>query len=100
MKKTGLKLNTQETKIIASSPITLGQIEGEKVSAVTDFIFLGSKTTSDRNYSHEIQRHLLFGKKAMIKPDSILKSKDITLLTKICIVKAMVFPIVVYRFES
>ena len=100
MKKTGLKLNTQETKIIASSPITLGQIEGEKVSAVTDFIFLGSKTTSDHNYSHEIQRHLLFGKKAMIKPDSILKSKDIILLTKICIVKAMVFPIVVYRFES
>ena len=100
MKKTGLKLNTQETKIMASSPITLGQIEGEKVSAVTDFIFLGSKTTSDSNYSHEIQRHLLFGKKAMIKPDSILKSKDIALLTKICIVKAMVFPIVMYRFKS
>jgi len=100
VKKTGLKLNTQETKIMASSPITLGQIEGEKVSAVTDFIFLGSKTTSDSNYSHEIQRHLLFGKKAMIKPDSILKSKDIALLTKICIVKAMVFPIVMYRFKS
>ena len=100
MKKTGLKLNTQETKIMASSPITLGQIEGGKVSPVTDFIFLGSKTTSDSNYSHEIQRHLLFGKKAMIKPDSILKSKDITLLTKICIVKAMVFPIVMYRFKS
>ena len=100
MKKTGLKLNTQETKIMASSPITLGQIEGEKVSSVTDFIFLGSKTTSDSNYSHEIQRHLLFGKKAMIKPDSILKSKDIALLTKICIVKAMVFPIVMYRFKS
>ena len=100
MKKTGLKLNTQETKIMASSPITLGQIEGEKVSAVTDFIFLGSKTTSDSNYSHEIQRHLLFGKKAMIKPDSILKSKDIALLTKICIVKAMIFPVVMYRYES
>ena len=100
VKKTGLKLNTQETKIMASSPITLGQIEGEKVSSVTDFIFLGSKTTSDSNYSHEIQRHLLFGKKAMIKPDSILKSKDIALLTKICIVKAMVFPIVMYRFKS
>ena len=100
MKITGLKLNTRETKIMASSPITLGQTEGEKVSAMTDFIFLGSKTTSDSNYSHEIQRHLLFGKKAMIKPDSILKSTDITLLTKICIVKAMVFPIVMYRFES
>ena len=85
---------------MASGPITSWQTDGEKVETVTDFIFLGSKTTSDHNYSHEIQRHLLFGKKAMIKPDSILKSKDIILLTKICIVKAMVFPIVVYRFES
>ena len=85
---------------MAFGPITSWQNEGERVEALTDFIFLGSKTTSDSNYSHEIQRHLLFGKKAMIKPDSILKSTDITLLTKICIVKGMVFPIVMYRFES
>ena len=91
------KLNIQKTKIMASGPITSWQIEGGKVEAVTDFIFLVSKTTADGDYSHEINRRLLLGRKAMTNLDSILKSTDITLLTKICIVKAKV---VMYRYES
>ena len=98
--KTGLKLNIQKTKIMASGPITSWQIDGEKVETVTDFIFLGSKVTSDDDCSHEIKRHLHLGRKAMTNLDSILKSRDITLLTKLCIVKIMVFPIVMYRCES
>ena len=98
--KAGLKLNIQKPKIMASGPITSWQIEGEKVETVTDFIFLGSKTTSNGDCSHEIKRHLLLGRKAMTKLDSILKSIDITLPTKVCLVKAMVFPVVMYRCES
>ena len=101
--KSGLKLNIQETKIMASGPITSWQIDGEKVETVTDFIFLGSKVTVDDDCSHEIKRHLHLGRKAMTKLDilkSILKSRDITLLTKLCIVKIMAFPIVTYRCES
>ena len=86
--KAGLKLNIQRTKIMASGPITSWQIEGEKVEAVTDFIFLGSKITADNEYSHKIKRHVLLGRKAMKNLDSILKSRDITLLTKSHIVKA------------
>ena len=89
--KAGLKLSIQKTKIMTSSPISSWQIEGEKVEAVTDFIFLGSKITADGDCSHEIKRHLLLGRKAMTNLDSILKSRDITLPTKVCIVKAMVF---------
>ena len=89
--KVGLKLNIQKTKIMASVPITSWQIDGEKVEAVADFIFLGSKTTADGNCSHEIKRCLLLGRKAMTNLDSILKSRDITLPTKVCLVKAMVF---------
>ena len=99
-KKAGLKLSIQKTKIMASSPITSWQIEGEKVEAVTDFIFLGSKITVDNDFSHEIKRCLLLGRKDMTKLGSILKSKNITLLTKVCIVKAMVFPVVMYGCES
>ena len=95
--KVGLKLNIQKTKIMASGPITLWQIDGETVS---DFIFLGSKITSDGDCSHEIKRHLLLGRKGMTNLESILKSRDITLPTKACKVKAMVFPVVMYRFES
>ena len=91
--KAGLKLNIQ-TKIMASGPITSWQIDGETVETVTDFIFLGSKITVDGDCSHEIKRHLLFGRKAMRNPDSILKSRDITLLTKVHLVKAIVFPVV------
>ena len=98
--KAGLKLNIQKPKIMASGPITSWQIEGEKVETVTDFIFLGSKTTSNGDCSHEIKRHLLLVRKAMTKLDSILKSRDITLPTKVCLVKAMVFPVVMYRGES
>ena len=98
--KAGLKLNIQKKKIMASSPITSWQIEGERVEAVTDFIFLGSKITVDGDCSYEIKRHLLLGKKAMTNKDSILKSRDITLLTKVHIVKAMVFPVVMCRCES
>ena len=98
--KTGLKLNIQETNIMASGPITSWQIEGEKVEAVTDFIFLGSKITADNDCSHEIKRHLLLGRKAMTNLDSVLKSRDITLPTKVHLVKAMVFPAVGYRCES
>ena len=96
----GLKLNIQKTKIMASGPITAWEIDGETVETVSDFIFLGSKTTADGDCSHEIKRHLLFGKKAMTNLDSIFKSRDITLSTKVCLVKAMVFPVVMYGCES
>ena len=90
----GLKLNIQKTKIMASGSITSWQIDGKTVEAVTDFIFLGSKITADGDCSHEIKRCLLLGRKAMTNLDSILKSRDITLLAKVCLVKAMVFPVV------
>ena len=89
--KAGLKLNIQKTKIMASGPIISWQIEGEKVKAVTDFIFLGSKIITDSACSHEIKRHLLLGRKFMTNLDNVLKSRDITLLTNVCIVKAMIF---------
>ena len=98
--KGGLKLNIQKTKIIASGPITLWQIDRETVETVADFIFLGSKITADGDCSHEIKRCLLLGRNVMTNPESILKSRDITLLTKVCLVKAMVFPIVMYGCES
>ena len=98
--KAGLKLNVKKTKIMASSPITSWQIEGRKVEAVTDFLFLGSKSTVDGDCSHELRRCLLLGKKTLTNLNSVLKSKDITLPTKVHIVKAMVFPIVMYGCES
>ena len=98
--KVGLKLNIQKIDIMASGPITLWQIDGETVETVTDFIFGSSKITPDGNYSHEIKRLLLLGRKAMTKLDSILKSRDITLPTKVRLVKAMVFPVVMYGCES
>ena len=98
--KTGLKFNIQKTKIMESGPITSWQIDGEKVEALTDFIFLGSRITGDGDCSHEIKRCLLLGRKAMANLDSILKSRDITLPTKVCMVKAMVFPVVMYGCES
>ena len=98
--KVGLKLNIQKTKIMASGPITSWQIDGETVETVADFIFLGSKITADGDCSHEIKRRLLLGRKVMTNPDSILKSRDITLPTKVCLVKAMVFPVVMYGCES
>ena len=98
--KAGLKLNTQKTKIMASSPITSWQIGGETMETVTDFIFLGSKITADGDSSHEIKRRLLLGRKTMTKLDSILKSRDIILLTKVHLLKAMVFPVVMYECES
>ena len=98
--KAGLKLNIQKTKIMASGPITSWQIDGETVETVTDFIFLDSKITTDGDCSHEIKRCLLCGKKAMTNLDSVLKSRDITLLTKVHIVKAMIFPVVMYGWES
>ena len=98
--KSGLKLNIQKTKIMASGPITPWQIDGETMETVTDFIFLDSKITADGDWSHEIKRWLLLGRKAMTNLDSILKSRDITLLTKFCFVKAMVFPVVMYACES
>ena len=98
--KVGLKLNIQKTKIMTSSPITSWQIDGETVETVTDFIFLGSKITADGDCSHEIKRHLLLGRKVMTNLDSILKGRVITLLTKVCLVKAIVFPVVMYRCES
>ena len=98
--KVGLKLNIQKTKIMASGPITSWQIDGEKVEAGTDFIFLGSKITADGDCSPEIKRRLVLGKKAMTNLDSVLKSKDISLPTKVRLVKAMVFPVVIYRCES
>ena len=97
--KAGLKLNIEKTKIMASGPITSWQIEGEKVEAVTDFIFLGSKITADGDYNHEIKRCLLLGRKAMTNLGSVLKNKDITLPTKVCIVKAMVFSVVMHGCE-
>ena len=99
-KKAGLELSIQKSKTVASGPITLWQIEGGKVEAATDFTFLGSKITVDSDCSHEIKGHLLCGRKAMINLDSILKSRDITLLIKVHLVKAMVFPVVMYRCES
>ena len=98
--KVGLRLNIQKTKIVASGLITSWQIDGETVETVTDFIFLGSKNTADGDFSHEIKRHLLFGRKANTNLDSILKNRDITLPTMICIVKAMVLPVVMYGCES
>ena len=97
--KVGLKLNIQKTKVMASSPITSWQIDGETVETAADFIFLGSKITVDGDCSHEIKRRLLFGRKVMTNIDSELKSGDITLSTKVCLVKAMIFPVVMYRCE-
>ena len=98
--KAGLKLNLQKMKIMASGPITSWEIDGETMETVTDFIFLGSKITADGNYSHEIKRHYLLRRKAMTNLESILKSRDITLPTNVCLVKAMVFPVVMYACES
>ena len=98
--KVGLKLNIQKTNIMASSPITSWQIDGETVETVADFIFMGSKITADGDYSHEIKRCLLFGRKVMTNLDSIFKSRDSTLPTKVHLVKAMVFPVVMYGCES
>ena len=98
--KVGLKLNIQNTKIIAFGPITSWQIDGETVETVRDFIFLGSKIIADGDFSHEIKRCLLLGRKAMTNLDNILKSRDITLLQKVCLVKPMVFHVVMYGCES
>ena len=98
--KVGLKLNMQKTKIMASGPINSWQIDGENVEIVSDFIFLGFKINVDGDYSHEIKRHLLLGRKVMTNLDSILKSRDITLPTKVRLVKVMVFPVVMYGCES
>ena len=98
--KVGLKLNIQKTKIMASGPITSWEMDGERVETTSDFIFWGSKITADDDYSHEIKRRLLLGGKVMTNLDSILKSRSITLLTKVCLVKIMVFPVVTYTFES
>ena len=98
--KVFLKLNIQKTKIMASGPITSWQIEGETMETVTDFIFGGSKITADGNCRHEIKRRLLLGRKAMTNLDSILKSRDITQLTKVCTAKTMVFPVVMHACES
>ena len=100
IEKAGLKHNIEKTKIMASSPITSWQIDGEKVETVTDFLFLGSKITADGDCSHEIKRHLLLGKKVMTNLERIFKNRDITLPTKVCLVKAMVFPVVMYGCES
>ena len=98
--KVGLKLNIQKTKIMASGPITSWQIDGETVETVSDFIFGGSKFTVDGDCSHEIKRHLLLGREVMTNLDTVLESRDITLSTKVCLVKAMVFPVVMYGCES
>ena len=98
--KVGLKLNIQKKKIMASTPITSWQMDGETVETVADFIFLGSKITADGDCSHEIKRHLLLGRKVMTNLDSILKSGDITLPTKVCLVKAVFFPVIVFGCES
>ena len=98
--KTGLKLSIQKANIMASSPITSWQIEEEKVEAVTDFIFLGSKITADGDYSHEIKRHLFLGRKAMTNLDSVLKSRDITSLTMVHKVKTIIFSVIKYRLDS
>ena len=98
--KVGLKLNIQRAKIMAPSPMTSWQIDGETMETVGDFIFLGSKITVDGDFSHEIKRHLLLGRKVMTNLDSILKSRDITLPTKVYLVKAMLFPVVMYGCEN
>ena len=98
--KVGLKLNIQKSKIMASGPITSYESDGETVETVSDFIFGGSKITADDDWSHEIKRHLLLGRKVMTNLDSIFKSRDITLPAKVCLVKAMVFPVVMYGCES
>ena len=98
--KVDLKLNIQKMKIMASGPITSWEIDGETVETVSDFIFWDSKITADGDCSHEVKRHLLLGRKVMTNLDSILKSRDITLLTKVCLVKAMVFPVFMYGCES
>ena len=98
--KAGLKLNIQKTKIMASCPITSWQIDGETVETVSDFIFWGSKITADGDCSHEIKGRLLLGRKAMTNLDNLLKSRDITLLTNVCLAKAMVFPVFMYGCES
>ena len=98
--KAGLKLNIQQTKIMASGPITSRQLEGETIETMTNFIFLGFKITANGDCSHEIKRHLLLGRKSMTNLDSILKSRGITLPTKVHLVKAMVFPVVMYGYES
>ena len=98
--KDSLKLNINKAKIMVPSPITSWQIEGKKVEAVTDFLLLGSEISVDGDCSHEIRSRLLLGRKAMTNLDSVLKNKDITLPTKVCIVKAMVFPVVMYRCEN
>ena len=98
--KVGLKLNIQKTKIMVSNPTTSWEIDGETVETVSDFIFLGSKITADGDCSHEIKRRLLLGTRVMTNLDSILKSRDITLPTKVCLVKVMVFPVVMYGCES
>ena len=98
--KVGLKLNIQKTKIMASGPITSWQIDGETVETIPDFIFWSSKITADGDSSHEIKRYLLLGRKVMTNLDSILKNRDITLSTKVCLVKAIVFPVVMYGCES
>ena len=98
--KAGLKLNIQKTKIMAPGPNTSWQIDGERAEIVTDFIFLGSKIIADGDCSHEVKRHLILGRKAMTNLDSISKSRDITLPTKVCLVKAMVSPVVMYGCES
>ena len=98
--KTGLKLNIQKTKIMTSGPIISWEIDGETMETVRDFIFSGSKINADGDCSHEIKRHLLLARKAMTNLDSILKSRDITLSAKVCLVKAMVFPVVMYGYES
>ena len=98
--KVGLKLNIQETKIMASGPITSWQIDGETVETVSDFIFLGSKITADGDWSHEMKRLLFLGRKVMTNLDSMLRSRDITLQTKVCLIKAMIFPVVMYGCES
>ena len=98
--RAGLRLKTKKTNIMASDPILAWQIEREKVEVVTDFLFLGSKITVDSDCSHEIRRQLLLGRKAMANLDSVLKSRDITLPTKVRIVKAMIFPVVTYGYES
>ena len=100
MKKVGLKLNIQKTKVMASGPITPWQTDGETVETVADFIFGGSKITADSDCSHEIKRRLLLGRKVVTNLDSIFKSRDITLLSKVRLVKAMVFPVVMYGCES
>ena len=98
--KVGLKLNIQKTKIMASDPITLWQIDGETMETVSDFIFLGSRITADGDCSHEIKRCLLLGRKVMTSVNSMLKTRDITLPTKVCLVKVMIFPVVMYGCEN